>query len=684
MGLVRVGDPGPGLGQADHTLGIGFASDGVEQPFVQRREQFFNGCHAVMLARRRRVCAGGPERALVGAGRYFLGMDRRIPVVLGCALMGAVSLLAAPAAAQGAAAPVPPYTSEMLHFAVDIGPGGAEPCDILGELFTPSAASPSHRVPAILTTNGFGGSYADQVGMAEAFARVGYVVLTYSGLGFGGSGCAITLDDPLWDGEAASQLVSFLGGEDGIAFTDAAHTVPVDGLNDVIHDAVDHAGVADRYDPRVGMIGGSYGGEVQFAAASVDPRIDTIVPIITWNNLAYSLAPNNAGAGTGVDAYTPGAVKSTWSALFSAEGVLDGLQGAQADPGRLIGCPNFATWVCPALLFGGALGYPYPSMLEDLEHASVSDYMSSIRIPTLLMQGENDTLFNLNEAVTNYEALRAQGTPVSMVWQSWGHSSLNPAPGEIDLDNPDPVTQYETGRIVAWFDHYLKGQAVSTGPGFSYFRDWVQYSGNAAPAYASAASYPVGTDESFYLSGGGRLVASPGAVTAGTAAFVTPGAGAPTSVAPPDAVGSTAPFSQIPEVNVDGTSASWTSAPLAGNLDVVGEPVLHIRLLAPVAAATQLAGPAGQLVVFAKLYDVGPTGQAALIHGLVAPARITDVNGPITITLPGIVHRFAAGHRIEITLAAGDLNYRGGDVATPVVVTTGSAAQVLMLPVVSP
>ena len=28
------------------------------------------------------------------------------------------------------------------------------------------------------------------------------------------------------------------------------------------------------------------------------------------------------------------------------------------------------------------------------------------------MQGENDTLFNLNEAVATYRALQAQGTPV--------------------------------------------------------------------------------------------------------------------------------------------------------------------------------------------------------------------------------------------------------------------------------
>jgi hypothetical protein len=596
------------------------------------------------------------------------------PVVLAGALGSAA------AGAAGA-----PYSTQLLHFEVHVGPGQTETCDIIGELFTPAGASAADPVASILTTNGFGGSYQDQIGLGQEFAKLGYVVLSYSGLGFGGSGCAITLDDPDWDGEAASQLVSFLGGENGIAFTDAAHTDPVPGLSDVIHDAVDHDGHADTYDPRVGMIGGSYGGEIQFAAASVDPRIDTIVPMITWNNLAYSLAPNNADANTGVGAYTPGVVKSTWAALFSAEGIIDGVEGAKGDPGRLVGCPNFAAFVCPSLVLGGSLGYPYPAMEAGLEHASVSSYMASIKIPTLLMQGENDTLFNLNEAIENYEALRAQGTPVDMVWQSWGHSSLNPAPGEIDLNNPDPTTQYETLRIVLWFDHYLKGESVPTGPGFSYFEDWVHYTGNASPAYASAPSYPVGTDDAFYLSAGRQLVTSASQLAVGAQTFVTTPAGLPSGVSAPDAVGSVVnPSGNFPDVNVPGTFASWSSAPLSSPLTVVGSPVLHLQILAPTAEVTQLAGPSGQLVLVAKVYDVAPDGRAELIHGLVAPSRITDVRQPVQITLPAIAHRFGVGDRIEVVLSAGDLNYRGGLVPAPVVIATGNTGQSLTLPVVGP
>ena len=59
-------------------------------------------------------------------------------------------------------------------------------------------------MPAILTTNGFGGSKADQAGLGEAFAKRGYAVLSYTGLGFPDSGCKISLDDPGVDGKAAT------------------------------------------------------------------------------------------------------------------------------------------------------------------------------------------------------------------------------------------------------------------------------------------------------------------------------------------------------------------------------------------------------------------------------------------------------------------------------------------------
>ncbi|MEO6470276.1 MAG: CocE/NonD family hydrolase, partial [Aeromicrobium sp.] len=399
-----------------------------------------------------------------------MNRTRLTPLLVACGLV--VASLAASVGISSASAD-PAYTVQTLHFLVHTGATGATPCDIIGDLYTPTTASATSKVPAILTTNGFGGSKDDQAGLGKTFAARGFEVLSYSGLGFGGSGCKITLDDPDTDGRAASQLVSYLGGASGIAFTDAAHTVPAPALNVVRTDAKDHLGKVSTNDPRVGMVGGSYGGQIQFAAASVDPRIDTIVPLITWNDLSYALGPNNTDQYSGVSTTTPGAIKLNWGVGFSALGVENGLQNASGDPSRLYTCPNFADFVCPALVTAGTTGFFQPGDIAKLRHASVGTYMSKIKVPVLLIQGQNDTLFNLNEAAATYKALKAQHTPVKMIWQSWGHSGSTPAPGEISLSAPDPSTQYETARIADWFDHYLKGSAVSTGPEFSYFRNWV-------------------------------------------------------------------------------------------------------------------------------------------------------------------------------------------------------------------
>ncbi|MFL6062654.1 MAG: alpha/beta fold hydrolase [Marmoricola sp.] len=577
----------------------------------------------------------------------------------------------------------PTYTVQTLHFKVDIGPGGTQTCDVVGDLYLPATATSTDRVPAILTTNGFGGSKDDQAGIGKAFSQRGYAVLSYSGLGFGGSGCKITLDDPDYDGAAGSQLVSYLGGAPGIAYTDAAHTTAAPQLDVVVHDAVDHDGDAQTYDPRVGMVGGSYGGQIQFAVAGVDHRVDTIVPIITWNDLAYSLAPNNTDQTSGVSTGSSGATKLTWGLFFSADGMAQGLLNAQADPPRLFPCPNFATFVCPALVNAGALGYMDAGATAALRHASVATYMSKIKVPVFLLQGETDTLFNLNEATATYRALKAQGTPVKMIWQSWGHSDSAPAPGEISLGNPDPASQYETGRIASWFMHYLDGNTlVSTGPEFAYFRNWVSYSGNAAPAYATSPTFPVGSAKKYYLTSAQGLTTNLFGIARSNQTLVTPPAGAPTEWGSLDAIGSS--FKPRPETDLLGTYTNYITPTLTQKVDVVGSPKLTIKVNAPAAAASQGLGEPGQLVLFVRLQDVPPgsTYRGQDINYLTAPIRVPDVNQPFTVTLPAIVHRFAVGHKIRLVISGSSLNYRGGLATSTVTITTGSAAQVLSLPVV--
>ena len=172
--------------------------------------------------------------------------------------------------------------------------------------------------------------------------------------------------------------------------------------------------------------------------------------------------------------------------VFTATPAQLGITAATIFKWKVQTCPGFDPRVCQANVTSAALGYPSPDTLALLRHASAASFMSRLRIPTLLMQGEGDSLFTIAEAVANYQGIKANGAPVKLVLQSWGHSQSTPAPGEFDQANPP--SSYEGRLIMAWFDRYLKDLPVSTGPEVEYFRDWVTYDpkATAAPAYGSA------------------------------------------------------------------------------------------------------------------------------------------------------------------------------------------------------
>jgi predicted acyl esterase len=569
-----------------------------------------------------------------------------------------------------ASADPPTFSVRTVHVDTMVGPAGDTHCDVVGDLYTPAGASRAHPAPAVLTTNGFGGSKDDQKAMASALAQRGYVVLSYSGLGFGGSGCRIELDDPDWDGRAGSQLVSFLAGTKAATDGTTVDDVLLDGPGD----------------PRVGMIGGSYGGQIQYAVAGQDRRVDTIVPIITWNDLAYSLTPNTTDLTGGVTSSTPGVAKYQWASLFTGVGIAQGIEHLQQDPSRdVTTCPNFDDRVCPAVVEAGITGAPSATTLQLLRHASVGSYIKAIKIPTLLLQGEADTLFNLNEAAATYEALRAQGTPVKMVWQSWGHSHSAPAPGELGDGEGGYSPVDAAGRLTAegrvveeWLSHYLRGDPAAPALDFTFFRDWVRYDGDATPAYGRAPAYPVGQDRTYRLSGTDALTPDAGAVQSGAASFATPAAGAPTSVTEISGASQDVPLFDAP-----GTYAQYTSAPLPADADVVGAPRARLRISA--AASGAPAGgalPAALPSLFLKVQDVAPDGTVTQPGRLVAPIRSASLGGPVSVTLPAIVHRFAAGHRVRLVVAGSDAAYRGSPVPAAVTITTDAADPgVLTLPV---
>ena len=118
---------------------------------------------------------------------------------------------------------------------------------------------------------------------------------------------------------------------------------------------------------------------------------------------------------------------------------------------------------------------------------------------------------------------------------------------------------------------------------------------------------------------------------------------------------------------------------------MIGVPTADVSVSAPTFEdATAAGGAPSELVLFFKLYDIKPDGTIVLAHRLIAPVRIADFTHRVHVQLPGIVHRFAKGDRIALTVAASDAAYRGNNTSGPVTISTSPANPgLLKLPVVA-
>lgn len=234
--------------------------------------------------------------------------------------------------------------------------------------------------------------------------------------------------------------------------------------------------------------------------------------------------------------------------------------------------------------------------------------------------------------------------------------------------------------MMAWFAHHLKNQSVSTGPELAYLRDWMVPTHGAWAAYGTSTSITAPAAKTYYLSAQRQLVDQSTQLRPDTQRWLTGLAALPTSVSEADAVSNIGVKMWLPDINLPGTYAAWTGPTLSSPLDVVGSPELNLRIRPALGGLTAIAGPAGMLSAVAKVYDVAPDGTKKLINLQVAPFRVADPSKPVRVVLPAIVHRFAVGHQVQVVLAGGDLNLRGGLLSLFASVTTGDSTQTLRLP----
>ncbi|MFF1275675.1 alpha/beta fold hydrolase [Streptomyces marokkonensis] len=454
-------------------------------------------------------------------------------------------------------------------------------------------AGPGGRRPAVLLGHGFGGSKDDVRRQAEDLARDGYAVLTWSARGFGGSTGKIGLNDP--EGEVAdvSRLIDWLADRP---------EVRLDGDGD----------------PRVGMAGGSYGGAIALLGAGYDDRVDAIAPAITYFDLADALFPN-------------GVFKKLWAGVFVNSGG---------------GCEKFEPALCEMYERVAESGVPDTEARELLEARSPSAVAERIDVPTLLVQGQSDSLFPLGQADAAARAIRANGAPVDVDWIAGGH------------DGGDPETDRVRQRVRTWFDRHLKGEKnADTGPAFRVTRTGGVDStdGQAVLNGASADTYPG-------LTNGPRSLP----LTGREQSFANPAGASPPAVSALPGLGGSGGLAQLSSLGVGisldfpGQHARFESAPVTGDLRITGSPTVTVRV----------TSTSDDAVLFGKVYDVGPDGrQQVLPSQLVAPVRVEDARSgrDVTLTLPAVDHEVQKGHRLRLVLASTDLGYASP--ATPATYT---------------
>ncbi|MBV9594579.1 MAG: alpha/beta fold hydrolase [Actinobacteria bacterium] len=492
--------------------------------------------------------------------------------------------------------------------------GTAEPGGAAVQLDT-TVYFPQHTpAPAVLLAHGFGGSKNDLDGQAKALARHGYVVLAYTARGFGRSGGMIHLDAPDYEVADASKLITYLAS-----------------LPEVEKDKPG--------DPRVGVAGSSYGGGLALLTAAYDSRVDAVAADITWNSLTHALFPNAAGD-------SPGVFKKLWAGELFQSGT--GARASAAIDATSLSagqCGRFAPELCAAYQRAAQTGHPDAAMTALLAASSPAGVLGRIHAPTLLSQGEQDSLFPLTEADANARGIAATGTTVKVIWRAGGHDG-GTTDSEIERDLYswfDPTLRHH-GKINTTFELNETGAGISSETG-----ERVAQTLQVDSGYPAIDGHRQSTAQ-LTVSGPSQPVNAP---AGGNPAAVTdvPGLGALAGTAA--TLSSLTGTSTTGLTAIPGQAAFFASAPLTDRRLIAGAPTVTFTIT-PTSTT--------DATLFLSLHDVSADGSDTLPAQLVAPLQLSGLSPgqPTTVTarLPAIVTDVAAGHRLVLSIATTDLAYQ--------------------------
>ena len=245
-------------------------------------------------------------------------------------------------------------------------------------IFRPICASAADPVPVILHSHGWSGTKSTSGFSAELDAGFGVVSITQRG--HGDTGGQARVQDPEFEAQDIKSVIDHVATLDWVAKDRDANGEPITN------------------DPVLFAMGGSYGGAYQTITAlteireSGSTRFNALAPEITWFDLPHSLAPNDI-------------VRSEWNEVLYATGA------ALVDLHPLIHrsfAYGAATGEWPdGTILGQDDATDQTPDLDSFFHAhSPTAFVADghhLDIPVLWRQGTNDTLFNLNEGLHNFQ-----------------------------------------------------------------------------------------------------------------------------------------------------------------------------------------------------------------------------------------------------------------------------------------
>ncbi len=296
----------------------------------------------------------------------------------------ALALVVAAAACTAAAAHSRPAAAAGGWTDVSIPASDATP--LACAYLIPSGSAPAGGWPGVILFHGLGDSHTDMEPIGAALAQFGFAALACDARGTGASGGKWGLDGPR-EVQDAQDLFTWLAGR------------------------------SDVSDTQIGAFGLSLGGGAVWNAAVAGVPFKAIVPAITWTDLGTAL-------------YPAGVPKTGLVGILS-----------RAVP--------IANWD-PALIQTAqdlVQGDVTPAVTSIDAARSPRSHLDALTVPTLLLQGRHDFLFDMDQAIAAWKLLAG---PKRLYLGDLGHPPAT---------NPGPEQAGYIAEAIGWFAHYL-----ATGP----------------------------------------------------------------------------------------------------------------------------------------------------------------------------------------------------------------------------